>query len=195
MSLEWLRKIFFGKEVIKIGVDYYEVRSPEHKEHLLQRQKEEDIRIMLKEKYGLELPSIYLGGLVIHWEKFEDIVISLPKDMPKDEVIDTVYYLMMEAARRIRQYSSSSPSLDNRWSEQTFNQINSVVSELEKRLKPIVKMYKTEKEIKTAFLNEYQEIKKHYQAYCTSEDSYYNKLLENIEKPLKEVFTYSEERK
>lgn len=145
---------------------------------------EESLYDMLSSKYGVELPDVYLGELLIHWDRFSDAVLNFPQDMAGDKMIDAIYYMLIRAAGEIRRYTSDRPGFENIWSEQTFNQIVSVIEMMQERLKPLFEMELSDAKLKKRFLAEYQGIKDYYQEFCTGEDSYWITLLENIEKPL-----------
>ena len=160
--------------------------NEKYRAFLFEQKSEDEIRERFINKYKMHLRSVYAGEIRVDWKAFEQQVERMGEKASRVDIIDGVYFLLMDAARSIRTFTSSSPGFENIWAEQVFAQIRSVVSDVRKSLKPIVE--DEQLDIEADVLNAtFENLREKYQAYCTADDSYWVFVIDQIEPVLRKA--------
>jgi hypothetical protein len=160
-------------------------RNAKYKQYLTELKHEEEIGNFFADTYDIHFTSIYRGELLVDWETFGQQLTALPDDLPREYVIDAMFYLMITAARSIRGYSSSRPDFEDIWSEQVYNQIRSVIEAIVEDIRPIFLKGVGAEEENRRFHETFEELRDYFKGVCRPDDDYWIFVLNHIEDPLK----------
>jgi hypothetical protein len=160
------------------------LNNPKYRKFLLEKYNEEQLRDYFYKKHNIRFANIYEGEVRVDWEKFKNDLLEYSKKLNKEEVVLVIYGMLITVAREdIRNFVSDRPCWENRWAEECFNQIKTVITLMYQKLIPVLQ---EDNKIIDYKLNEIRET---LEGYCSLEDRYWITVFEQIEEPLRKILS------